>query len=120
MQNRSHEMLTSGLVSFYDNVDACTWVLLEHFRWELFDHPPYSPDLATSDYHLYTYAKNWFWSQCFIDNELMEDDKRWLSFQAVDFLIQAYESLLPDVTSAQIPAVSTLRSSWSMYAFCCI
>jgi hypothetical protein len=24
-------------------------LLLEHFNWELFAHPPYSPDLAPSD-----------------------------------------------------------------------
>jgi hypothetical protein len=23
---------------------ACTPALLEHFNWELFDHPPYSPE----------------------------------------------------------------------------
>jgi hypothetical protein len=34
--------------------------LLEHFSWELFDHAPYSPDLALSDCHLFTYLKNWF------------------------------------------------------------
>jgi hypothetical protein len=32
---------------------AVTKALLEHFNWELFDHPPYSRDLATSDYHLF-------------------------------------------------------------------
>jgi hypothetical protein len=34
-------------------------VLLVHFNWELFDHPPYSPALALSDYYLFTYLKNW-------------------------------------------------------------
>jgi hypothetical protein len=38
---------------------ACTWALLEHFNWKLFDHPPHSPDLAPSDYNLFTYLKNW-------------------------------------------------------------
>jgi hypothetical protein len=32
--------------------------LLEHFNWELFDHFPYSPDIAASDYHHFTYMKN--------------------------------------------------------------
>jgi transposase len=32
--------------------------LLEHFNWELFDHPPYNPDLAPSDCHLFTDLKN--------------------------------------------------------------
>jgi hypothetical protein len=31
--------------------------LLEHFNWELFDCPPYSPDLVPNDYHLHTASK---------------------------------------------------------------
>jgi hypothetical protein len=46
-------MLTSGVVFFHDNTHphtaACTRPLLEHFNWELFDHPPYSPLLPLSD-----------------------------------------------------------------------
>jgi transposase len=46
---------------------------LEHFNWELFDRPSYSPDLTPSDYHLFTYLKNWLRSQRFNSNEeLME------------------------------------------------
>jgi histone-lysine N-methyltransferase SETMAR len=56
-------MLISSIVLLHGNVHlhtaAHTRALLEHFNWELFDHPPYSPDLARSDYHLFTYLKNW-------------------------------------------------------------
>jgi transposase len=45
--------------------------LLEHFNWELSDHPPYSPDLAPIDYHLFTYLKKCFGSQSFNNNEMM-------------------------------------------------
>jgi hypothetical protein len=38
-------------------------------NWELFDHPPYSPDLAPSDYRLFPYLKNWLRSQLFNNNE---------------------------------------------------
>jgi histone-lysine N-methyltransferase SETMAR len=51
-------MLTFSVVLLYDNARpqtaAHTQSLLEHFNWELFDHPPYSPDLALSNYHLFT------------------------------------------------------------------
>jgi transposase len=77
-------MLTSGVVLLHDNAcphtAARTSALLEHFNWELFEHPPYSPDLAPSDYHLFTYLKNWLGSQRFNNNEeLMEGVKTWLS-----------------------------------------
>jgi transposase len=70
-------MLTAGEGLLHDNVPphaARTQALLEHFNWELFDHPPYSPDLAPSDYHLFTYLKNWLGSQHFSNmEEFMED-----------------------------------------------
>jgi transposase len=54
-------MLISGVVLLNDNARphtaTRTRALLENFNWGLFDHPPYSPDLAPSDYHLFTYAK---------------------------------------------------------------
>jgi histone-lysine N-methyltransferase SETMAR len=55
---------------------AHTGTLLEHFNWELSDHPPYSPDLTPSDYHLFTFLKSWFGPQRFNNNEkLMEGVK---------------------------------------------
>jgi hypothetical protein len=73
-------MLTSGLEFLRDNARphtaACTGALLGHFNWELFDHPPDSPDLAPSSYHLFTNMKNWLLSQCISSNEeLMEGVK---------------------------------------------
>jgi hypothetical protein len=91
-------MLTSGVVLLHDNVRphsaARTRALLEHSNWELSDHPPYSPDLAPSDYHLFIYLKNWLGSQLF-NNELMEGVKMWLSSQAADFLDTGIQKLLP-------------------------
>jgi transposase len=66
---------------------ARTRALLEHFNWELFDHPPYSPDLAPSDYHLFTYVKSWLRSQRFNNiDESMEGVKTWLISQAAKLL----------------------------------
>jgi transposase len=77
-------MLTYGVVLLHDNArlhtGARTRALLEHFNGEFFYHPPYIPDLAPSDYHLFTYLKNWLGSQRFRNNEeLMEGVKTWLS-----------------------------------------
>jgi transposase len=56
-------MLISGVVLLHDNARPHTAAriraLLQHFNWELSDHPPYSHDLAPSDYHQFTYMKNW-------------------------------------------------------------
>jgi transposase len=74
---------------------ACAQELLEHFNWELFDHPPYSPDLTPSDYHLFTYLKNWLGSQHFKSNELLKGVKTWLDSQVVDFFDTGIQKFIP-------------------------
>jgi hypothetical protein len=114
IQNKRHGMLTYGAAFLHD--DACphtaarTQALLEHFNWELFDYPLYSHDFAPSDYHLFTYLKNWLGSQRFSNNEkLMEGVKKCLSSQATDLFDIGYKNLFPDTTNASVPAVTTLR-----------
>jgi transposase len=49
IQIKRHGILISGVVlhdNAYPHTDARTQALLEHFNWELFDRPPYSPDFA--------------------------------------------------------------------------
>jgi hypothetical protein len=89
-------MLTSGIVLLHDkarpHTAARTRVLLEHFSWELFDHPPYSRDCAPIDCHLFIYLKNWLGSQRFNNNEdLMKGVKTWLSSQAAGFFVTGIE-----------------------------
>jgi histone-lysine N-methyltransferase SETMAR len=94
-------MLTSGVVFLHDNVRlhtaACIWALFEHFKWELNDYPPYSPDLAPSDYYLFIYLMNCLGSQRFNDNEMMEGVKTWLSSQVADFYDIGIQKLIPQV-----------------------
>jgi hypothetical protein len=93
-------MLTCGVVLLHDNAlphtAASTQALLQHFNWKLSDHPPYSPDLTPSDYHLFTYLTNWLGSQRFNNNEdLMEGVKTWLSSQVADFFNTGIQKLIP-------------------------
>jgi hypothetical protein len=115
-------MLTSGVVLLHDSARANTATrartLLKHFNWELFDHPPYSPDLAPNYYHLFTYLKNWLESQPFRNNkELMKGVKTCLSSQAASLFDIGMQILFPYVTSASIPPVTAFRSSLNMYIF---
>jgi hypothetical protein len=79
MQNKRRGILTSSVALLYDNAHPHTAThiraLLENFIWELFDHPPDSPDFAPSDYHPSIYLKNWLRSQSFNNNELVEGAK---------------------------------------------
>ena len=44
IENKRRRILMSGVVLLHDN--ACPQALLQKFCWDLFDHPPYRPDLA--------------------------------------------------------------------------
>jgi AAA15 family ATPase/GTPase len=94
-------MLTYNAVRLHDNARpktaARTRALLHHFNWELFDHRPYSTDLAPSDYHLLncTYLKNWLGSQHSNNNKApMEVVKTWLSSQAENFFDTGIQKLI--------------------------
>jgi hypothetical protein len=81
----------------------------------LFDHLSFGLDLAPSVYHLFTNLKNWLRSQNFSSNEeLMEGVKTWLSSQAA-CLFDSYKNVFPVTINASVLAVTTLRSSLSMY-----
>jgi histone-lysine N-methyltransferase SETMAR len=106
IQNKRRGMLTSSVVLLHDNarphMAARTRTLLEQFNWELFDHPPYSPDLAPSDYHLLMHMKNWLRSQCFNNNEELKGDvEMLLSSLAADIFEQGMLQL--GVPVRQVP-----------------
>jgi hypothetical protein len=93
-------MMKSGAVLLHGNARphtaAGTRALLQLFNWELFDHPPYNPDLAPSDHHLFTYLKDWLGPQRFNSKrKWMEDFKTCLSSQATDFFDTGTQKLIP-------------------------
>jgi histone-lysine N-methyltransferase SETMAR len=63
IENKRRGMLTSSVVLLHDNARphtaARTKALLQKFRRDLFDQPPYSPDLAPSDFLLFSRMKIW-------------------------------------------------------------
>ncbi|KAG8282048.1 hypothetical protein J6590_108589 [Homalodisca vitripennis] len=61
IQNRRRGKLSSGVRLLHDNarphVSRETQELLTNIGWTVVPHPPYSPDLAPSDYHLFPKLK---------------------------------------------------------------
>jgi len=83
-------MITKDVVLLHDNAQPHTAVrtnvLIKSFSWEIFDHPPYSPDLAPSDYNLFIKIKVWLATQRFHTNEeLIEGVNNWLHNLAAPF-----------------------------------
>jgi hypothetical protein len=99
-------MLAHGVVLLHDNVRphtaAHTQSLLEHFSWDFLDYAPYSPDLAQSDYHLFTYLKSWLSSRRFNNNEeLTEGVRSGLAHRRQASSAQVYTNAFPDTTIPQ-------------------
>jgi len=100
IQNKRRGKLSEKVLLIHDNARPHTAIhtreLLEGFRWEVFDHPPYSPDLAPSDFHLFPAMKTWLATQRFdTDEELHSGVNQWLKSQAADFYREGIEKLVP-------------------------
>ncbi|VVC37523.1 Hypothetical protein CINCED_3A024544 [Cinara cedri] len=60
--------------------------LLDSFGWDVLNHPPYSPDLAPSDYHLFTSLKKHMGGKKFSTNEeVKEEVDKWINEMAAEF-----------------------------------
>ncbi|KAJ4432039.1 hypothetical protein ANN_20653, partial [Periplaneta americana] len=94
---------------------ASTRELLDQFGWEIFDHPPYSPDLAPSDFHLFTKLKDFLGGTRFgSDEELKKTVNTWLNELAAEEyntgilkLVNRYDKCLNE----EIHCVSSLDSN---------
>jgi len=93
-------MLTKGVVLLHDkarpHIAAGTNALMNLFNWEIFDHPPYIPDLPPSGYHLFTKMKVWLATQRFHTNEeLMDGVNNWLHILTAPFFDEGLQKLVP-------------------------
>ncbi|KAL4113476.1 hypothetical protein QTP88_017091 [Uroleucon formosanum] len=90
---RSDPRLTISALA--DELRPKTQEKIEEFRWELFNHPPYSPDLAPSDYFLFLHFKKWLGGQRFEnDMELKNAVENWFNSQAASFYAEGLRKLV--------------------------
>ncbi|GBM56624.1 Histone-lysine N-methyltransferase SETMAR, partial [Araneus ventricosus] len=106
IQNRRRGMFSRLIALLHDNsrlhTAVATQELLDQFGWEIFDHPPYSPDLATSDFHLFLKLKEILGGKRFGNDEELENAvTAWLNeLMAVEFdmrilkLVDRYDKCL--------------------------
>ncbi|GFV96523.1 histone-lysine N-methyltransferase SETMAR [Trichonephila clavipes] len=89
IKNKRRGMLTNGVSLLHDNARLLTALvtkaLLKQFKWEVLDHPPYSPDLAPSDFHLFRYLKSHGGKSFHDDDEIKDEVEMWLRQQATTF-----------------------------------
>jgi transposase len=59
---------------------------IQKLKWNVLPHPPYSPDLAPSDYHLFGSLKEHLGGKRFRNNEeVIQEVQEWLHLQPKDF-----------------------------------
>ena len=91
-------LLTEGVILLHDNarphVSTVTRSVLDKFKWEQLEHPPYSPDMSPCDFHLFSPLKKFLKGKRFnSDDELKDTVEDWLLSQATGIrLVRQWDS----------------------------
>ena len=80
------------LTDFHKTKDT----LLVKFKWDILNHPPYSPEFAPSDFHLFLHLKKHLAVKKFDDDdEVHEEVMKWFKVQTADFYDSGIQKLVP-------------------------
>jgi histone-lysine N-methyltransferase SETMAR len=99
IQSRRRGLMSSGVMLLHDNARphaaARTQAMLQEFGWEVLQHPPYSPDLDPSDFHLFPKLKEFLGGRRFKSDEEVEDAvKEWLNGLAAEVYEEGIQKLV--------------------------
>lgn len=99
IRNKRKGLQSKGVVFHQDNARphtaARTMAKIEELGWELLVHPPYSPDLAPSDFHLFGPLKSHMRGKNFdSDAAVIEAVSEWLKRQPKEFYARGIEKLV--------------------------
>ncbi len=91
--------LSDGVILLPDNATPHkarqTCELLHRFKWEVWQHPPYSPDLAPCDFHVFGKLKKDIGGQLFRnDEEVKAAVSVWLHSAGGDFYASGIEKFV--------------------------
>ena len=89
-KNTGRGKVTKGALFLHESAPAhralVTQKILAYLGFQYLDHPPYSPDLAPSDYHLFPELKKQLKGRHFSsDAEVIAAAETWLDGQSYDF-----------------------------------
>jgi len=99
LKEKRRGKVTKGVLFLHDNAPAhralATQNKLEYLGFQCLDHPPYSPDLVPSDYHLLLrLKKKQLRSRHFSsDGELIAAAETWLDRQYSEFVLSGLQKL---------------------------
>jgi len=93
LKEKRRAKFTEGVLFFHDNAPAhrahATQKKLTYLGFQWLDHPPYSPDLAPSDYRLFPGLKKQLKGRHFSsDAEVIAAAETWLDGQPSQFFFE--------------------------------
>ena len=98
LKEKRHGKVTKGVYFLHDNASAhralATQKKLAYLGFHCLDHPPYSPDLALSDYHLFPELKKQLKGRHFLSNtQVIAAAESWLDGQPSEFFLRGLQKL---------------------------
>ena len=99
IKNKRRRLQSRGVILLQDNARphtaARTLAKIEDLGWKLLTHPPYSPDLAPSDFHLFGPLKESMKGIHFqTDEEVKAAVSNWLRTQSTEFYAKGIDNLI--------------------------
>jgi histone-lysine N-methyltransferase SETMAR len=92
-ERRGH--LSTGVLLQHDNTARSTIAIIQDLSFECLPHPPYSPDLAPSDFHVFGLLKQAMGGKSFrSDKEVQQAVHKWLRSQPKEFCYRGIQALL--------------------------
>jgi len=98
LQKKRPGLITKGVLFLQDNAQAHTahhtTCTLQQLGWEVLPRPPYSPDLAPSDFHLFGHLKEFLGGQHCSTDEVKQAVLGWFSRTDKSFYAEAFQALV--------------------------
>ena len=99
IKNKRRGLQSRGVILLQDNArphtEARTLAKIEDLGWKLLTHPPYSPDHAPSDFHLFGPLKESMKGIHFqTDEEVKAAVSNWLRTQSTEFYAKGIDNLI--------------------------
>jgi len=99
LRKKQPGLITEVVLFHQDNAQAHTahrtTCTLQQLGWEVLPHPPYSPDLTPSDFHLFGPLKQYLGGQHFsIDGEVKQAVLGWFTHTHKSFYAEAFQALV--------------------------
>jgi len=98
IRSKRRGLLSKRVLLLHDNARphtaAHTVDTLRALKFEVLEHPPYSPDLAPSAFHLFGPMKEHCRGQKFADDEVIEAVQSWLKATPKSFFLEGIRNLV--------------------------